>query len=181
MIYKFRIISSENDEFIREVAIDSWTTFLDLHNFLVEELGYEDGQMTSFFITDQNWHKETEITLIDMTDGHVPGIKVMESTKLGELITEKKQRLLYVFDQFAERALFLELFEIGNGNIEIPQCIRRQGTPPPQFDKDALENGDITEIDLGELFGDNENNDEDEHTEHDDIGNDDVIDEDDLF
>ncbi|MFW5754487.1 MAG: IS1096 element passenger TnpR family protein, partial [Marinilabiliaceae bacterium] len=102
MIYKFRIISNENEEFIREVAIDSGATFLDLHNFLIEELGYEDGQMTSFFITDKNWHKETEITLIDMTDEQIPGIKVMESTKLGELITEKKQRLLYVFDQFAE-------------------------------------------------------------------------------
>lgn len=179
MIYKFRIISNENDEFIRELAIDSGATFLDMHNFLIEELGYEDAHMTSFFITDKNWRKETEITLIDMTDGLVPGIKVMESTKLGELLTEKKQRLLYVFDQFAERALFLELFEISNGNIEIPQCIRRQGNPPPQFDKDALENGDISEIDLGELFNDNEN--EDENPDHDDIGNDDVIDEEDLF
>lgn len=181
MIYKFRIISSENDEFIREVAIDSSATFLDMHNFLIEELSYEDGQMTSFFTTDKNWHKETEVTLIDMTDGQMPGIKVMESTKLGELITEKKQRLLYVFDQFAERALFLELFEITDGNIEIPQCIRRQGTPPYQFDKNAMENGDISEIDLGELFNDNENDEESDNPEHDDIGNDDVIDEEDWF
>ena len=177
MIYKFRIISSENDEFIREVGIDSQATFLDLHHFLVDELGYEDGQMTSFFITDKNWHKETEITLIDMTDGQMPGIKVMESTKLGELITEKKQRLLYVFDQFAERALFLELFEINDGNIETPKCIRRQGTPPPQFDTGAMADGDISEIDLGDLF----NDDEDDQHERDDLGNDDVIDEEDMF
>ncbi|MFO8002250.1 MAG: hypothetical protein R6U46_13505 [Marinilabilia sp.] len=175
MIYKFRIISSENDKFIREVAIDSQATFLDLNNFLMEECGYEQSQMTSFFLTDRGWHKDTEITLIDMTDGQVPGIKVMDKTKIGELITEKKQRLLFVFDQFAERALFLELFEIKDGQAGMPQCIRRQGNPPPQFDKEALENGDIGDIDLGEIL------DDDEFPGHDDAGNDDVIDEEDLF
>jgi hypothetical protein len=37
MIYKFRIISSENEDFIREVAINSHSTFYDLHIFLVDD------------------------------------------------------------------------------------------------------------------------------------------------
>lgn len=154
MIYKFRIISSENDEFIREVAINSHATFLNLHDSIVLELQYEQSQMTSFFLTDQNWHKETEITLIDMTDGQDPDIHIMGKTKIGELVSEKKQRLLYVFDQFAERSLFLELFEIADGETPNPLCIRRQGNPPLQFDETALESGDVGELNLQELLND---------------------------
>lgn len=159
MIYKFRIISSENEDFIREIAINSHATFFDLHTFIVEELSYDKSQMTSFFLTDQNWHKETEITLIDMTDGQDSDIKVMDTTNLGTLITEKKQRLLYVFDQFAERALFLELFEMTDGEVKNPTCIRRHGTPPVQLDSSALESGDLDDIDLLEFSGDEENGD----------------------
>ena len=156
MIYKYRIISSENDEFIREVAINSYATFLDLHNFIVEELGYEQSQMTSFFLTDQNWNKETEITLIDMSDGFFPDIKVMDKIRMGELITEKKQRLLYVFDQFAERSLFLELYEMNDGKTSSALCLRREGNPPLQFDETALQSGDLNDQDLAELTNDDE-------------------------
>lgn len=159
MLYKFRVISSENDEFIREIAINSHSTFFDLHAFIVEELEYEKSQITSFFLTDRNWHKELEVTLIDMTDGQDPDIKVMDRTKMGELITEKKQRLLYVFDQFAERALFLELFEIQNCDIDQPKCIRRAGIPPEQLDSSAMESGDLTDIDLSEILGNEESED----------------------
>jgi hypothetical protein len=152
MIYKFRIISSENDDFIREVAIDSQSTFLDLNNFILEELGYEKNQVTSFFITDRNWQKEIEITLLDMTEGQDSEIKVMDKTKLGELITEKKQRLLFVFDQFAERALFLELFALEDKVIGKPVCTRREGEPPPQYDKNAIKKLGLNDFDPDELL-----------------------------
>ncbi len=164
MIYKFRIISSEKEDFIREIAINSHATFLELNNCIVAELGYEQSQVTSFFLTDQNWHKELEITIIDMTEDQSSDILVMEKCKLGEYISEKKQRLLYVFDQFAERALFLELFEITDGETDTPLCLRRKGDPPPQFDETALDPGSLEDIELENLLNDNdfrELNDED--------------------
>jgi len=156
MIYKFRIISSENDNFIREVAINSQDNFMILHDLIVEELDYEKGQMTSFFLTDQNWHKEMEVTLIDMEEGQNPDRKVMDKVNLGELLTEKKQRMLFVFDQFAERSLFLELFSIMDGELEQAKCIRRNGQPPKQFDHDAMASGDLEDIDLNELLEDDD-------------------------
>lgn len=154
MIYKFRIISSESEDFIREVAINSDSTFHDLHMFLVDELNYDSSQMTSFFLTDQNWHKETEVTLIDMTDGLDTEIKVMDKINLGQLITEKKQRLLYVFDQFAERSLFLELFEFKDGEIPHSKCTRREGKPPVQLDSSVMQSGDLEDLDLNEFISD---------------------------
>ena len=66
MVYRFTIISDEVDNFRREIQIDSEATFLDLHNAILKSAGYPNDQMTSFFICDDNWEKETEITLEDM-------------------------------------------------------------------------------------------------------------------
>ena len=65
MVYRFTIISDEVDNFRREIQIDSEATFLDLHNAILKSTGYPNDQMTSFFVCDSNWEKETEITLED--------------------------------------------------------------------------------------------------------------------
>ena len=69
MVYKFRIISDEVDDFLREIDIDSEASFYDLHEAILKSTGYKNDQMTSFFICDDDWEKETEITLEDMGNG----------------------------------------------------------------------------------------------------------------
>ena len=66
MVYKFRIISDESDDFIREIQIDSEASFYDLHEAIIKSVGYTDDQMTSFFTCDDDWEKEKEVTLEDM-------------------------------------------------------------------------------------------------------------------
>ncbi len=66
MIFLFRIISDEDQDFYRDLVIDGSDTFLDFHQVLQENLGYDPTQLASFFITNQHWEKEHEITLIDM-------------------------------------------------------------------------------------------------------------------
>ena len=63
MVYRFTIISDESEDFRREIKIDSEATFYELHETILKSCGYTDDQMTSFFICDDNWEKETEITL----------------------------------------------------------------------------------------------------------------------
>lgn len=48
MVYKFRIISDEVDDFLREIKIDSEASFYDLHEAILKCTGYKDDQMTSF-------------------------------------------------------------------------------------------------------------------------------------
>lgn len=62
MIYRFTLISDEVDDFIREIKIDSEATFFDLHEAILKAAGYKDDQMTSFFICDDDWEKDQEIT-----------------------------------------------------------------------------------------------------------------------
>jgi hypothetical protein len=137
MIYDFRAISDESDDFILDIAINSNSSFLELHDFVQEILDYDPSQMASFFITDHNWNKKQEITLIDM-DNEKQSAPSMENTKLSTFVSTEKQRLLYAFDLFAERMLFMELLQIDNGSLEKAICLKKQGTVPDQINEKSF-------------------------------------------
>ena len=104
MVYKFRIISDEVDDFLREIKIDSEASFYDLHEAILKCTGYKDDQMTSFFICDEDWKKETDITLEDMgNESSKEETYVMKDNHISELLVDEKQKLLYIFDPLAER------------------------------------------------------------------------------
>ena len=80
MIYKFTIISDEVDDFVREIQIDPEATFLVFHDTILKSVGYTNDQMTSFFICDEDWEKETEVTLEKMDDNPEMDSWVMKDT-----------------------------------------------------------------------------------------------------
>lgn len=134
MIYKFRILSDEVEDFRRDIEIDSEASFLDLHKAILESVSYPDDQMTSFFICNGNWIKETEITLEDMGSLSEDENYVMKDTIIGDLIEDEKQRLLYVFDPLADRVFFMELSKIEFGkDLDEPRCVKSIGDAPQQI------------------------------------------------
>ena len=133
MIYRFTLISDEVDDFIREIKIDSEATFFDLHEAILKAAGYKDDQMTSFFICDDDWEKDQEITLEDMGSSSEEDSYIMRETRLSDLVEDEKQKLLYVFDPLAERVFFIELSEIITGkDLDKAVCSRKAGEAPKQ-------------------------------------------------
>ena len=130
MIYRFVALSDEEESFIREFELNETDTLLDFHNALQEELEYDRSQMASFFTASKDWEKEEEFTLFEMGSG----TSLMDEINIDDLNIDKKQKLLYIIDQFNERALFIEATgttEEIDGR-EYPSCIRSQGKPPRQ-------------------------------------------------
>ncbi|GAB6394007.1 MAG: hypothetical protein MdMp024_0319 [Bacteroidales bacterium] len=153
------MLSDEADNFVREIKIDSEATFLDLHDIILRSVGYAKDQMSSFFTCDEDWGKETEITLVDMGGSSEEDSHIMEKTRLEELLGEEGQKLLYVFDYLTERAFFIELCEIIPGEkIAKPLCTRSEGTPPPQeLNFEELEaKRSFNELMDEEFYGDSE-------------------------
>lgn len=140
MILLFRIISDENPDFFRDLVADSSDTFLDFHQALQKDLGYDPSQLASFFLTNQKWEKEQEITLIDMMQEPGASSLIMDQVTLGEPLGELNQRMLYVFDFFSDRALFIELIEMSDqvSPQTTPFIGQRRGDPPPQLALDLL-------------------------------------------
>ena len=112
MVFRFLILSDEVDDFKREIQIDSEATFLELHNAILDSVGYTKDQMASFFVCDDDWSKRTEITLVEMDTSSDVDSYIMEDTHLDELLEDEHQKLLYVFDYMTDRAFFMELREI---------------------------------------------------------------------
>lgn len=134
MVYKFRILSDEVDDFTREIAISSEATFLDLHNAILDSVNYTKDQMTSFFICDDEWEKGVEVTLIEMDSSPEVDSWIMESTKLSELIEDEGQKLLYVFDYLSERVFFMEAYQFVTGkDLEQAKCLLSEGDAPVQL------------------------------------------------
>ena len=133
MIFKFVILSDEVDDFRRDILIDSDATFFELHEAILGSVGYTKDQMTSFFICDEEWNKEKEITLVEMDTTSDEDNYVMDSTRLSDLVEEERQKLLYVFEHLTERSFFMELREIITGKSQPKaKCVLREGNPPPQ-------------------------------------------------
>ncbi|GHU61308.1 hypothetical protein FACS1894123_00460 [Bacteroidia bacterium] len=133
MVYRFILLSDEVDNFRREILIDSDATFFDLHNAILDSVGYQKDQMSSFFICDEDWVKEKEITLVEMDTSSEEDNYVMNKVLLSELLEDEGQRLVYVFDYFTERAFYMEFKEIIPGkSLEKAECIKSVGTPPVQ-------------------------------------------------
>ncbi len=135
MVFGFRLVGAGEKPFYRYFEVKEDQTFFDFHTSIQQELGYDKNQLASFFLANNNWEKGLEINLFDMTEDTFTPVIIMDRTQLRELITEEKQRLLYVFDFFSERAFFIELVSITHSeeNITYPRCISGKGTPPEQI------------------------------------------------
>ncbi|MDR1738447.1 MAG: hypothetical protein LBR66_06510 [Candidatus Symbiothrix sp.] len=132
MIYRFIIVSDETDNFRRDITIDSEASFFDLHEAILNSVGYAKDQITSFHLCDDEWVKNTEITLVDMGSGADEDIYVMENVRLSEFLDEERQRLIYVFEPLTERCFFMELREITTGDQAHAKVVKAVGQPPQQ-------------------------------------------------
>ena len=135
MVYRFTVISNEVDDFIREIKIDADATFYDFQEIILSSCGYDNSQLTSFYICNNHWEQEQEVLLEDMgLNRSDEDIYLMKGTHLSDLIEDEKQRLIFVFDPVEERMFFIELSEIIFGKPqEKPICSRQHGNAPKQY------------------------------------------------
>jgi hypothetical protein len=167
MVYKFVVLSDEDDSFVREFEFLDTHTLFDFHNQIQDELEFDKSQLASFFMATDNWEKEEEFTLFDMGTGS----STMETAILEDIIFRKNQKLLYVFDFFNDRSLFIEYTGEAKEveGKELPICSNSKGVPPKQIifggasrklynniivsdDDDDDDDGDVGEPEVDDLF-----------------------------
>lgn len=156
MIYKFRIISDENELFSRTVEISEDDTFYNFHKAILKACDFKDSEMTSFFVSNDDWDKGQEITLFDMGEedtGTIP----MQKTKLKEFVGDKEDKLIYQFDFFGDRALFCTLTDIvaKDAKKKYPLCSHSTGNAP-------LQKMDNADEDIDEMFNETGIDDDDD-------------------
>lgn len=170
MIFRFRALSDENDNFVRDYELAYDMSLFEFHKFICEDLGFDADNMCSFFLSNAEWEKVQEFTLMDMgmddedVENGMP--MAMEKTLLGQIIQAKNERLIYEFDMLLERALYIELLESfsDEDTSKYPFVALSEAPAPDQFDpSEADSNGSIFDdvmSDFDDFGGDDSYDDE---------------------
>jgi len=163
MVLKFRLISNEQDNFVRDFEILAEQSFFDLHMIIQENLHFDKSQIASFFTCNPDWEKEQEITLFELSDEESHKVITMENAIVGDHMLDVHDKMIYVFDVFNERLFFMELVEKHkkDSSKQYPLCSLEEGHPPLQLLMDQLfgtrdfSNGAILDdFNMGEEFPD---------------------------
>lgn len=162
-IFKFIMLSDEQEDFERVYEVEYDMNLRDFHDFICEELEYDPGSFSSIFLSDDSWGKLQEYTLVDMQDEGSGVVALpMQETLIGQIIKSKRDRMLFMFDIFAGRSFFLELQEIyeAEEDVRYPRVASGQGDPPPQFDAESLISEESPFNDIMSEFADFEGDDD---------------------
>ena len=135
MVYRFTIISDEVDNFLREIQIDPDATFLDFHKAIIKAVNFKEGELASFFVCDDEWNKDIEVTLEEMDTDADTDSYIMSNTRISKLVDEDTyQKLIYVFDYMTDRCFFIKLMEGFTGKeLNEPICTKSRGEAPAQM------------------------------------------------
>lgn len=143
MVFRFRMLCDENDYFIREYEVPYDMNLAQFNDFICDDMRFDRDGITSFFTSGALWEKGREFTRLDMSapgpedDHEVPVL--MENVVLGQVIHQNRDRLIFVFDVFGDRALFIELIEAKKGEegVKYPRVTLAKSDPPNQYKADT--------------------------------------------
>ncbi len=152
MVFKFRMLSDENDRFVRDYEAMYDMSLLDFEEFIRRDLKY-DPAMTSFFTAGPKWEKRLEFTMEDMGDHGENSPVPMEKAVLGQLFHRNRDRLIYQFDIFGDRSYYIELTGAGEAKsgVSYPRVTLSEEPAPDQYNPEA---NDVEGSAFEEMMGD---------------------------
>ena len=152
MICVFEITSSEATDFKRLIHISPESTFEDLHRVIQNAVNFDHSQLASFFLVDENWRKQIEISLLDSGKNN-SGLLSMRNIELNEYLTQIGQKLVYVFDFFNDRFFYLELKEkLMKTDLKEPFVAYEKGSAPAQFLINDYDSPEVELLDQNESY-----------------------------
>ena len=157
MIFKFTVLSNESEDFMRIYELPYDMDLLGFHDFVCNDLEYDTTIFSSFFLSNEEWEKGQEYTLVDMQEDDEGIVALpMKNTLLGQVIHDNRDRLIFMFDIFAGRSLFLELTEAKEeeASVRYPRVVVSEGDAPSQLDAQSLMSEDSVFNDVMEEFMD---------------------------
>lgn len=162
MVYRFILLSEEEESFQATIEIDANSTFLDLRNYLLSILSYPKDLFSTFFVCDEHWERNIEIPQEEMETSSDEDSYEMASAIIESFVDEDTKEVEFVFDMFQERSLFIRLLGSTSRSVETPKLIDLQGRVPKspsidsQIDLSPMGEAGPSSIDIDDdFFGEN--------------------------
>jgi hypothetical protein len=164
-VIRVRVLLDHDDVVFRDLEVNNQSTFVELHEFIQEAFGFDNSQMASFYVSNEDWEKGQEITLMDMGEKNENGepILLMHETVLKDVIFDVGQKLLYVFDFFLMWCFYIDVVDVKDldETTITPRVAQIFGEAPEQYSKspdinfeveDSISFDDEDEDEIGDMF-----------------------------
>jgi hypothetical protein len=177
-LFKFRVIMDTEQDVFRDIEIETESNFDSLHKALLDAFDFEQGEMASFYLSDEEWSKGLEISLMDMGGVDEDSLS-MSTTILSDMVMKPGDKILYVYDFMRMWIFYIELVEVKKDKPSTiyPRVALAFGDAPSQ---DSKEFQDMFESDIvggaAVAGAELEEDDEDEFDEEDSIFDEDEFD-----
>lgn len=167
---KFRVLldSKDQEKVFRDILISDSDNFETFYRAIISAFRFQGDQMASFYISNDEWDKGHEISLMDLSydDDSIDAIpSVMKNAILKDFIEEPDQKIILVYD-FLRMWIFLaELVGYEQETPVEPTVLLAMGMAPPEDSRvTELEDGDF----LDDIFDEEDEEDEDDEFGFDD-------------
>lgn len=141
-LLRFRVIIDIEEDVFRDILIGRTSPLEDLHRGILAAFDFGEGEMASFFQSDEDWGRGREVPLMDMgMDDQGNPYPSMRTIAIEELASSANDRMVYVYDFLRMWCFYVEVIGTEEGETpEFPLLAKEFGEAPDQFSK---------EVDLG--------------------------------
>ena len=153
LIYRFRMTSEEQEDFIRDIEIQPTQTFLDFHDIILSCSDLEPCQTAFFYTTDKKYKDHQEISYkqkkkkvrkydneLDEIVTEEKTLHLMKNSRLKAFIDDPHQKMIYEYHGKEFFEFHLELFKIikSEESVFLPRCVKSVGELPKKIDLSML-------------------------------------------
>lgn len=150
--YKFRVLldSEKDEEIFRDIQLEDSSNFELLYRTILRSFNFEGKEIGSFFMSNDDWDKGHEISLMDMrySDEDPDSLSVMSEAILKDYMEFSDQKVILVYDFLRMWIFLIELIEILPDVSGDPKVLMSVGIAPPEDSKMVQEDA------FGEDFND---------------------------
>ena len=136
---KFRVLidSEINEEIFRDIVIGENENFESFFHEILNSYGFKGDQMASFYVSNENWDKGEEISLLDLAEGEEHSmLDIMKDTPIKKYLSEPDQKFILVYDFLRMWIFLIELIEIQEETPSSPQLLISVGDSPSEDSKE---------------------------------------------
>lgn len=163
-IYRFRVTFEDYEDVYRDIDMPSKGTFIELHQEIHKSTGYNAEVSSSFYVSNDQWKKGTEIAFLPSARKKVNGVLLMEDIRLSKFIDDPHQKFYYIYNFDRPTDFHVELVKIlkEEEGKDYPSIFRSVGQAPKlaaaanfpvSSDFDDDDDDDDVEIEGAEEYG----------------------------
>lgn len=161
---KLRIVLDHqaDGDIFRDVIVHKDVNFDKLHRIICEAFKFSGQEMASFYLSDQEWNKGTEISQMDMG---IADTLLMQDTYIDDVIPADATELIYLYDHLRMWLFLIQFVEECEIQAPLEYDVPVQiGQAPDEYSKEIdLGGAELSADDyLGEDFDDEFNDDFDD-------------------